>query len=197
MEILWVVTGIFAALFIFYAIRTLIYMRFGARTKGTRLTKILGRYARIRSYKVLENVKLEYRGKIVTIDNILIGFFGMMVLTNMHERGEYYGDAKDAQWVQSLDGGKMRIPNPVLKNITNVEALRAMFGKYDMYNLNIEDYVVFTAHHKGVQLFISHAPNVMSLKKFKRMLYSTKYEEDKDYDVEKMYQIILDNQEED
>lgn len=197
MEVVYIIFGFIIALFVFYAIRTLIFMRFGPKAKGSKLTKVLGRFCRIRSYRVLQNVKLRYRGQIVTIDNIVIGFFGLIVFTDMKEIGEYYGDAKDEQWVQSMDGGKLKIPNPILTNITNVEALRWLFGRYNLYNLNIEDYVVFSGNHNSTRLFISHATNVISLKKLKMMLKSGRYDQDNDYDVEQLYNIIVKNKEDD
>ena len=69
---------------------------FSKGTYGKQTVKsILKRYALSRNYKVLENVTLNYEGKTQTIDFVLVGFFGLLFVSALQGKGDFYGDLKE------------------------------------------------------------------------------------------------------
>ena len=90
-----------------------------ATKKGAKkLISVLKKFAGIRSFKVINNLKLPLKDNTyVVIDHILIGFFGMLVLKRYDFGGTVYGDIRDKEWISvttkdNIDK-KIRFKNPV------------------------------------------------------------------------------------
>ena len=68
---------------------------FSKGTYGKQTVKsILKRYALSRNYKVLENVTLNYEGKIQTIDFVLVGFSGCCLSRRCRARATFTATSK-------------------------------------------------------------------------------------------------------
>ena len=170
-----------------------------ATKKGSKkLISVLKKFAGIRSFKVINNLKLPSKDDTyVVIDHILIGFFGMLVLKRYDFGGTVYGDIRDKEWISvttkdNIDK-KIRFKNPVIANQEATEAIRKVFQKENIYKIDIENYAVFT--NNNVQL--SLLPNVpaMTLKAFKKLISHSKYSDNGPVDVKKVYDALINNAE--
>ena len=100
---------------------------FSKGTYGKQTVKsILKRYALSRNYKVLENVTLNYEGKTQTIDFVLVGFFGLLFVSALQGKGDFYGDLKEPRWSFVDDEKKVRFDNPVLEMDKKIELFRRL-----------------------------------------------------------------------
>lgn len=158
----------------------------------TQVAGVLSRFAKIRNYKVLNNVKLDIDGDVVHADHILIGFFGILVLDTIQNFGDYFGDDRDDKWVylDNNDNKKRYIPNPVKANNLAVEKLRKLMGKANIYNLKIDNFVIFTGKEKKTGLYAKESIGAVRLKELKRIIRRSRYTEDNDVDVEKVFEVI-------
>lgn len=168
-----------------------------ATKKGSKkLVSALRSFAGIRSFKVINDLKLPLKDdSFVVVDHILIGFFGMMVLKRYDFGGTVYGDIKDKEWVSvttkdNIDK-KIRFKNPVTENQEACEAIRKVFQKENIYKVDIESYAVFT----NPKAELSLQPNIpaMTLKNFKKLLSHSKYSDNGPVDVKKVYDALINN----
>ena len=60
---------------------------------------ILKRYSLLREYKVLSNVKVNVDGKEHILDELMIGHFGILVLTTFKDKGELFGNENDEHFI--------------------------------------------------------------------------------------------------
>lgn len=153
----------------------------------------LKRYAGIRSYKVINDLYLPLYDKTTQIDHILIGFFGILVVETKNVSGEVYGDPKKKEWLHIM-GGKTnqkrhQLYNPLMQNQTHIDCIRHIFGKENIYNINMESLIVFPA--KKVQLFIPNKLPVVTMKKLKKYLRQPRFEKDNNVDVEQLYNVLM------
>jgi len=168
-----------------------------ATKKGSKkLASILRRFAGIRSFKVINDLKLPLKdNEYVNIDHILIGFFGMIVLKRYDFKGNVYGDIRDKEWISvttkdNIDK-KIRFKNPITENQEASEAIRKVFQKENIYKVEIESYAVFT--NPKVQLGTQANLPVMTLKSFKKLLSYSKYSDNGPVDVKKVYDALMNN----
>lgn len=56
------------------------------------------------SYTVLQNVKINFDGKISEIDNIIVGKTGIFIVEVKNNRGIIFGDSRENQWSQTKNG---------------------------------------------------------------------------------------------
>ena len=95
--ILIAVVAFCAAVFIaWYLMKNL---RFTKGNYGKQTVKsILKRFAFPRKYKVLENVSMELDGKTQTIDFVMVGEFGLLFVSALQGKGDFYGDFTEEYW---------------------------------------------------------------------------------------------------
>lgn len=159
---------------------------------------ILRRFAGIRSFRVIEGIKLPYGDKTVAVSQILIGFFGIIVLNVKEEKGEIYGDPSSAEWLQVTVKGKDEnrsetkryFKNPSKELQEQVDAVRRVLSAANIYRVNIEGYIVFA--EKKTALSVGKGLPVLTLRELKKLLGKEKYSADGNLDVPQVYQTICD-----
>ena len=130
------------------------------RKKGVdgtkKVSRVLKRFAGIRSFKVLNDLTLKTAKKNVHIDHILIGFFGIMVVNTQNLPGSIYGDGRGKNWTHVVTKNgretKTSFPNPLLENQQAVDAVREVLSTNSVYKVNIESWVVFTRKKASLNL---------------------------------------------
>lgn len=194
----WIIIGI-AALGIAVILGALSgIMQWYYRKKGVdgerKIHKILTRFAGIRRFRVLRGLTLPGKNGPVQIGHILIGFFGVMIVTEKNSAGNIYGTGWDKKWVRVVTKNEQEkrgsFKNPVLHSQACLEAVREVLTTNKIYKTSIENYVVFTSP-KAV-LNTERGLPVMNLKAFKKLLKREKYSADGDVDVERVAQVLLD-----
>lgn len=159
------------------------------RKKGVdgtkKVSRILKRFAGIRSFKVLNDLTLKTAKKNVHIDHILIGFFGIMVVNTQNLPGSIYGDGRGKNWTHVVTKNgretKTSFPNPLLENQQAVDAVREVLSTNGVYKVNIESWVVFT--RRKASLNVPKGLSVLTLKGFRKLLKRSKYSADGPVDV--------------
>ncbi|MCX7177069.1 MAG: nuclease-related domain-containing protein [Proteobacteria bacterium] len=81
-------------------------------------------------YHSLNNVTiLAADGSRTQIDHVIVSRYGIFVIEAKNMDGWIFGNAKDAQWTQSLPGGrKFRFQNPLRQNNRHTKVLSEFLG---------------------------------------------------------------------
>lgn len=160
---------------------------------------VLKSFALPRSYKVINDLYLPLYDKTTQVDHVLIGFFGILVVETKAVSGEVYGDPKKKDWLHITGSSKhpekqkrYEMYNPLMQNQAHVDCIRHILGLENLYNINIESLVVFTA--KKVDLYMPNKLPIIRLKKLKRFLRQDRFEKDQNYDVDKLYEALMKHQ---
>ncbi len=76
------------------------------------------------SYRTLNNVTLNTSNGTTQIDHVIASRYGIFVVETKNYQGWIFGDAKQAEWTQSLPGGKkFKFQNPLRQNYRHIKAL--------------------------------------------------------------------------
>ena len=183
--ILIAVVAFCAAVFIaWYLMKNL---RFTKGNYGKQTVKsILKRFAFPRKYKVLENVSMELDGKTQTIDFVIVGEFGLLFVSALQGKGDFYGDFTEEYWSFVDNEKKVRFLNPVKEMDKKLDMFRRLMAKKKVYNLKIESAVVIVGSKADAPMYLSHVGKeniVMTVNQFKKLLEKEKFEQDNNIDV--------------
>lgn len=183
--ILIAVVAFCAAIFIaWYLMKNL---RFTKGNYGKQTVKsILKRFAFPRKYKVLENVSMELDGKTQTIDFVMVGEFGLLFVSALQGKGDFYGDFTEEYWSFVDNEKKVRFLNPVKEMDKKLDMFRRLMAKKKVYNLKIESAVVIVGSKADAPMYLSHVGKeniVMTVNQFKKLLEKEKFEQDNNIDV--------------
>lgn len=193
------VVVLIALLISFKAIKTSVLRKKGTITQH-RVSRYLHKFAGIRSFKVINGLKLKNGEETVTIDHLLIGFFGVLLLTDVNEIGYVYGDYKDEQWISIVldkdnqEKSKNNFANPVRTMEKCNETLRKLFAANNLYKIASEGFIVFG--DPKVQLTNLKKKNgmpLMTIKQLKKLLAKDKYSADGPVDVKEIYDLLMAN----
>lgn len=169
-------------------------IRFSKGNYGKSAVKsALHRYALTHNYKVLENVQMQLDGQTQTIDYVLVGFFGLLFVSALQGKGDFYGDFKEPRWTFVDDEKKVRFDNPVLEMDKKLEMFRRLMAQKKVYNIKVDSAVVISSTKSDIPMYLSHVRDeniVMSLKEFKKFLGAEKFEKDNGLDVEKICDVL-------
>lgn len=160
-----------------------------------RVASALKKYAAIRSYKVINDLYLPLYDKTTQIDHVLIGFFGILVVETKNLSGEIYGDPKKKDWLHIMvkkNQVRHELYNPLMQNQTHIDCIRHHLGLENIYNINIESLIVFSANK--VQLYIPKKLPIITFAKLKKYLRQPKYDKDMNVDVDKLYNALISHQ---
>lgn len=160
-----------------------------------RVHRALSGFANIRKYRVLSDVQLGN----VKIDHIMVGYFGMLLVSDLAHHGYYYGKIDDSRWVCSdppemLEKGetlnRVHIGNPLPQTDEAMRILRERLSKSGIYKVQMESIAVIADKSSVVQ--ITGAKNrVMNIKGLSALLSHSKYSSDTGLDVDKICKVIL------
>lgn len=183
--ILIAVVAFCAAVFIaWYLMKNL---RFTKGNYGKQTVKsILKRFAFPRKYKVLENVSMELDGKTQTIDFVMVGEFGLLFVSALQGKGDFYGDFTEEYWSFVDNEKKVRFLNPVKEMDKKLDMFRRLMAKKKVYNLKIESAVVIVGSKADAPMYLSHVGKeniVITVNQFKKLLEKEKFEQDNNIDV--------------
>ena len=191
----WIWVGVTILVVLIAVISLLVFLRKKKTDKigvkgEKKVAKILKPWALMRSYKVINGLYLPLYDGTTEIDHIIIGFFGMIVIETKNMGGEIYGDVKAKDWTHIMGDKKHKMYNPVMQNQAHIDCIRHCFAKEKIYNINIDNVVVF-ANNKA-QLFLQKGDaTIIKISQLKKLLNKVKYEKDKDVDVDKLYNALM------
>lgn len=191
--ILIAVVAFCAAVFIaWYLMKNL---RFTKGNYGKQTVKsILKRFAFPRKYKVLENVSMELDGKTQTIDFVMVGEFGLLFVSALQGKGDFYGDFTEEYWSFVDNEKKVRFLNPVKEMDKKLDMFRRLMAKKKVYNLKIESAVVIVGSKADAPMYLSHVGKeniVMTVNQFKKLLEKEKFEQDNNIDVAAVTDVLF------
>lgn len=183
------------AVWVIIALIVLILWKRSSSAEGQkrRAAGVLKKFAAIRSYKVLQDITLDCGKETVHIDHILVGFFGLLFVNVEVENADYYGDETGEQWSVVKNDVKTYINNPLKEGIAAMDATRKIFAKNNIYNIQMEQVVVFTSAFKKNTLYIKDTLPVVNVRKLSSLLSKTRFEKDNGVDVERLVKLIEEN----
>lgn len=159
-----------------------------AASKATR--GILSRFGVPRGFKVLSDVTLDNSGEKITIENMLIGYFGVLLIRTLGARGEYYGTLDSESWTLVTKDKKLPLENPVKLLSREEAALRAVFSKGKAYNIPIERIVYISNKSSKTAVYVTHNGEILLGGKLSGYLEKTKFEKDTGLEVKKIADIV-------
>lgn len=153
---------------------------------GRQVHKILRRYAALHRYKVLRNASFQVNGKPASFSHLLIGPFGLLIVSTLDKRGSYFGDAKSQNWILDDTKSRTELPNPYLKNQKAIELLRVLFAKEQIYKVPVEQLIIYDSYAKKTGCFTGNDVAAIRLSKLREYLAKEKYEKDNGVDMERV-----------
>lgn len=201
--LIWTLTsiGILAVvilLWVGYSLLRRWMLRRQHRYTAVKTGSMLRRFAGIRSYKVISGLQLQSGEETITVDQVLIGFFGIMLVMTQDEPGSIYGDYRDKQWMSVVTDKDMRdtkvtFDNPVLQLQKAHDAVRKLLAAHNLYKVQSEGYVVFGG--KKVQLTNLGKDKrkgmpLLTLSQFKKLIHKEKYSANGPVVVEDIYHLL-------
>ena len=164
------------------------------RTKKD-ISKVLRTMAPLREWKVLDNVTISDKKGEITADHLVVGPFGVLVFTDIHRRGGYYGELRDEEWVISTGGEnkvetlRVKVPSPVKNNERFVSAFRALLTAGEVYSVPVEAFCPVT--QKQAEVFITGAgATVVEHGRLREVLGRAKYQKDNGVQIEKITALL-------
>lgn len=80
-------------------------------------------------YRSVNNVTLEANNGTTQIDHVIVSRFGIFVVEAKNYQGWIFGGENQAEWTQSLPGGKkFRFQNPLRQNYRHIKVLSEFLG---------------------------------------------------------------------
>ena len=152
--------------------------------------KQLRRMASIRKQKVLRDVTVSVGNKTGAFSHLLVGPFGVLVVTVLDKRGVYYGDAKSKTWYLDNGKNKQEIPNLYLQTQKSIEVLRELFSKNEIYKVPVEHIMVFDSYAKKSNCFIGNEIKRFRLNQLRSYLEREEFEKDNGVDEEKIAALL-------
>lgn len=169
-------------------------VRFSKGNYGKKTVKsILHRYAAAHHFKLLENVEMELDGSSQTIDFVLVGYFGLIFVSALQGKGDFYGDFKEEKWTFVDEEQKIRFHNPVIEMDKKLEMFRRLMAQKKVYNLKVDTAVVVVSTKSDVPMYLSNVREnnpVMNVDQFKKMLTNEKYERDNNVDLDAVCKVL-------
>lgn len=153
------------------------------------VANFLNRFAKTRGYKVINDIYLPLYDKTTQVDHILITYYGLFVIETKNYKGSVYVDPSQKEWTHIVGNDKNDMYNPILQNKTHIDCIRHIISKANIYNVKIENIVVFT--DKKCELFVPKGLPIVKLNKLKKYLKQHQFAEDNDVDVNKLYNAII------
>ena len=181
-------------LVLLYMLRSSLQRKNGVLAENL-VTGKLNRFAKIRSFKVLENLTFPSgKNDTVTVDRVLVTFNHVLLFQIRSECDTIYGDAKDPTWVsiktdkENKTTGRVAFGNPVRDAQRANDAVRRLLARNKLGKVQTEYYVVFG--DPKVTLSIGQGMPVLNYKALKALLGRSKYSEDGPVDVEAVAKLL-------
>lgn len=157
-----------------------------------KVTSTLKKYAMLRSFKVLTDYTCNYKDKVIKIDNILVGFFGIIVVTDIDVEGEVYiENGRNVEWLNISNNQKSKIGNPLTDSTEQINAIRTMLRDAKIPNSNVENLIVFTC--KTIEIYKPPKTPIINITSLSKYLHQSKYDIDNEYDVENIVSVLNKN----
>ena len=162
-----------------------------------RVEKALLRYARPRKYRVLNNVTFDTRKGKVTVDHLLVGYFGVLFVGDLVLDGDYYGEMDDENWICSQTERSTETttrvgtqPNPVRLGRLAMEAARDRCARTDIFNLPME--AIAVSAYKSTDFVITGSKGyAMALPALRTYLLRSWFDKDTGLNVDAVCDALL------
>ena len=93
-----------------------------------RVSRLLKKDLNPSVYRVLGDVTIPSINGTTQIDHVVVSPFGIFVIETKNFTGWIFGNARDANWTQTIYKNKSRFQNPIRQNYTHVKALETITG---------------------------------------------------------------------
>ncbi len=160
---------------------------------GKKVSSILRKYGGIRRFKVIDYLQMDDGREVVIIPHLLIGYFGILLVSTLDRRGSYFGDAKSARWVYDDSKFKTDIPNPFQENQRAILQIRNLLSKNKIYNVPIQQLIVYDSYAKKCSCFVGSDVPLLRINKLNGYLQKAMFDKDNGLDVEKISALLMEN----
>ena len=161
-----------------------------------RVYNLLNNYARPRKFRVLNNVPVETKDGVQTVDHVMVGYFGLLFVNDLLLHGDYYGELPDSQWICSKTDKQSdtttrigSVANPLLSARACMEASVDLLARHCVYNMPM-DAIAVKAHKKGEFVITGSKNCVFTLRSLRGFLQYNFFLKDTGLDVDKVCAIL-------
>lgn len=154
------------------------------------IARQLSKFAVLRGFKVKSHVRFSYRGDVYYVENMLIGYFGILFVHTLGGTGEYYGKMEGKTWSRVFRQQKYTFPNPLAEQQKAMAALRAVLSKNRIFNIPMDGIAVLTSRSNKTALHITNGGEILLPGKLKGYLDKTKFEKDAGVDVMRIVKLL-------
>ena len=192
LAIIWTLAAAAVAVVILAVVLTIIIINAVARKNGKfvrrKTERKLKSFAGIRRYALLSDITLPYKDTTVTIDNLMIGIFGILVVDSYDFRGELYGSADQQKWtyIDKKTGARTSMESLVTQSQAKAEAVRLALTAQGIYKVNIDYINVVQDSPKKLVLYVPESLPVMRISKLSKYLGKSKFNTELGVDIEKL-----------
>ena len=148
----------------------------------------LHRFAATNDFKVIRPVSIQQDRYNADLDALLIGWFGVLGVKCIGYNGTIYGQSKQAEWVQEINGQRNTFENPLQKAEQSARAIREVLFAAKIKQVPVETVVVFTG--KNAELALPRSTGHYTPEQFHTYLKSVHFEEDNKVDVEQVAKLF-------
>lgn len=145
-------------------------------------------------YKVLNDILLQIdNDKTVQIDHIVVSTYGIFVIETKNWNGFITGGSDSYFWFKRNSGNNIEImKNPIKQNEWHIEALKQIFSKYNIYNINKELFYSLIVFVQGQKPKIDDLNNcsVIPLNDLIEKIYSYKKKILEESQIENLLKVI-------
>jgi len=113
-------------------------------------------FSRQKGFVHLQDVTVRDGDESISLDHVLIGHFGVLLLQSIQGAGSFWGDGKQDTWACTDDGHKILFRNPLDELDEKSALLRRALSKRKCYNVPIENCVVIATLGKAPSMFLSN-----------------------------------------
>jgi len=151
--------------------------------------KIVERYVRRNDGRTIYSIEVGSNKTKGSVDVILIGYFGVLVIVTNDLRGDLYANDRDLTLTQIVKTERRSHENPIIKSKTAAKAVIELLREKRVFKVPVESCVVFTGKKAGINV-----PGTLggySTKEFAAVLKTSKFLDDKNVDVDLTANVIL------
>ncbi|MBQ8612194.1 MAG: NERD domain-containing protein [Oscillospiraceae bacterium] len=134
--------------------------------------------------KVLGPVRFTRGEQTVTLDGVLVGWFGVLGVKGIGYNGQIYGNPKEQQWLWVSADKRESFANPMEECTLAARMMREALMKAGVRSPESEAVVVFT--DSKAELCIPRDAGVMKVADLRSYLRKEKFQKDRGYDLDVM-----------
>lgn len=151
--------------------------------------KIIEKYIRRNDGRAIYSIEVGSNKTKGSADAILVGYFGVLVITTCPLSGTLYANDKDTSLTQIVKEERRSHDNPILKSQIAGKAVTELLREKRVFKVPVEAAVVFTGNKASVN--VPRSLGAYTIEELSKVLKTKHFLEDKNVNVDSVVQALL------